>query len=289
MRLRIRPAFHWKYSSWVIALSGGAALSAALADKFSLAYFFLFVTACYSIGCWLSSETLASKCKPGPPLYGADGKKLSRTTKPPWLWQWGPTAVLVVLFALFSNGIRGLQLDKELESLSGWLSPAGEHVAIGCPLKHSNDLVLMSGTNAYITDKFPHTAIAFACDDILKIDRDQNGRIGITLTIRDKDGKVVVDLDHGRFDVNKNNYFKLDHPNRSRSTISIVDQYNQQALYLHLANDNVLQFRARFNYRGIPIQIDDLHPFGGTNTFSGSCFGYSIRADVQIGGECLVR
>lgn len=289
MRDRLRPVFHWKLTNWVIGICGGAALTTAIAAKFALAYLFLFVTAFYSVGCWLTSDTLAIKFKARPSkLYGADGKPLPAVANRPLGWLLAPTIVILLFFGFFGFWIKGLQIDKELESLNGWLYPADEDINVQCPLHHPNDLVLMVGTSAYVTDKFPHTAIAINCDNVLSIDRDANGRIGVTLTIRDKDGKVIVDLDRGLFTVNKNNYFAIDR-HRSRSTLSVIDQSNQEVLYLHLANKNVLQLRAILNYRGISVHIDDSHPFGSSNIIvTGSCFEYSGNAEVQL-GECLVR
>jgi hypothetical protein len=289
VRNRFKSVFHWKFTNWVIGICGGAALTTALAAEFDLAYLFLFVAAFYSIGCWLTSDTLAMKFRPkSSKLYGADGKLLPVLSNRPLGWLLAPTIAILVLFGSFGFWIRGLQDDKELESLSGWLYPAGEHVNIQCPLAHPDDLILMIGTNAFIADKFPHTVIAINCDNILSVERDANGRIGVTLAILDKDGKVVVSVDHGQFTVNKNNFFRINRYH-SKSTISVIDQSNQEVLYLHLANRNLLQLRARFNYRGVPIHIDDLHAFGTSNGITvGNCTGYTYGADVQL-GECLVR
>ena len=102
--------------------------------------------------------------------------------------------------------IRGLQIDKELESLNGWLYPANEHVNLPCQGKHNVDdeLVVMSGNSGFVVNNFPHTVLAWKCEPIMTVDRDANGSVGITLTILDQDGKVVVALSKGHFDVNRN-------------------------------------------------------------------------------------
>jgi hypothetical protein len=41
--------------------------------------------------------------------------------------------------------------------------------------------------------------ISINCDDILVIDRNQNGAIGATLRIYDDTGRIVVELDKGYF------------------------------------------------------------------------------------------
>jgi hypothetical protein len=180
--------------------------------------------------------------------------------------------------------IRGSQIDKELASLSGWLYPAGEDVQLPCELGHPDDVAVMIGTNAYIANRFPHTAISVNCDRVVSIDKDVNGRVGVTMTIVDRDGRVIVELDHGRFKVNSNNYFRIER-HGSRSTLSVVDQFNREVLYLHLPNKNVLQLRALFNYRGVPIRFDDSRPFGNMMY---SCFEGNALADILI-GECLIR
>jgi hypothetical protein len=280
--------FHWKHSNWVIGVCGGAALTLALADKFGSAYIFWGITAIYAVGCWLASDTLARKLHSSSSLLGSDGKPVQLKAKRSRLWQIAPSLAIFLVFLGFGFWIRKLQVNKELEALSGWLYPAGEVLSVPCPIHSKNDLIVMSGTNAYIEDQFPHTLLMIDCDRVLTIDRDANGNVGISLTIRDKDDKVVVELDRGQFEINKNNYFKI-HRRGSKSTLAVEDQYGQEVLYLHLANRNVLQFRALFNYKGRPIRIDDLHPFGINNAvFIGSCVGHSGITDVQI-GNCLVR
>jgi hypothetical protein len=283
----LRAIFHWKYANWTIALAWGTGVSAAFADKFILAYVFLFLSALYSMGCWVTSDTFTRKFLTTSLLYLPNGYRRGRTNN--FRAVMIPTLAIVVFFFACLYWVRNLQIEKELESLQGWLYPAEEKVDIHCPQLQPNDLVLMCGSNSYIARRFPLAAIEFNCEKILTIDRDVNGRVAASITIRDKGGKVIVDLDHGQFTVNRNNYLKIDRQG-SRSTLIVTDQYKQEVLYLHLANSSVLQFRAMFYYRGIPIRIDEVHPFGNfrNNTFTGSCFGPALEANVQI-GECLVR
>ena len=96
---------------------------------------------------------------------------------------------------------------------------------------------VVAGDSAYAAEGLPVVAIAIRCETVLGIDRDASGRIGISLTVRDKDGRVIVDIDRGRFEVNKNNYFRIDRQG-SRSTLSVTDQFKTEVLYLNLYNRN---------------------------------------------------
>src|ERR1700733_7928239 len=288
MPIGLKSVFHWKYSNWVIGLAGSAVLGTALADKFTLAYVFTLVACIFSIGGWLTSDTLVGKRSTGSALFGPNGQRLSTASKVSLPWRIVPTIFILLIFGACSYWIRGLQIDKELSALDGWLVPANDNVK-SCPSMNADDLILMTGAGSgYTVPKFPHVVLAYDCDDIISIDRDVNGRGGITLTVFDKDGKVVVDLERGRFEVNRNNIF---HINRhgSRSTLSVIDQYKREVLYLHLANKNVLQLRASVYDRGEQIVVDEAHPFGsGANgTFDNTCIGgYSVGPLVQI-GTCI--
>lgn len=261
-------------------------MGTALADKFNLAYFFTSVVFVYVLGGWLTSDTLGNKRTTGV-LYLPSGHLAPPKTAEFRCWQIIPSLLVLTLFVGCLWWIRGLQIDKELESLNGWLYPANEHVNLPCQGKHNVDdeLVVMSGNSGFVVNNFPHTVLAWKCEPIMTVDRDANGSVGITLTILDQDGKVVVALSKGHFDVNRNNYFKIDR-HGSRSTLSVIDQHNQEVLYLHMANRNTLQLRAILYYRGLQIQIDEKHPFGNDDRvrFGGStCIVGSFRL-----GPCLV-
>lgn len=280
--------FHWKHTSWVIACFGGAGLTAALADKFASAYVFFGLAAFWTAGGWLTSDALGEKRPQKTSLYLPDGGiHLVDSGKAYRLWQAIPTVLITILFVVVCFWIRRLQTDKELASLEGWLYPANEEVQLSCPLEDSRSLALVAGTNTYVADDFPCRVISINCEDVLKLDRDAHGNIAITFTILDRDGRVVVDIDRGKFTVNHNNYFKIDRQG-SRSTIAVIDQFKQEVLYLHAANGHILQMRALLYYRGRQVRIDDLHPF--PPSLDHVCASYVRSGNVMLQiGACLVR
>ncbi|MGA8596479.1 MAG: hypothetical protein WB676_17355, partial [Bryobacteraceae bacterium] len=94
----------------------------------------------------------------------------------------------------------------------------------------------------------------------------------------------------GYFKVNRNNYFKIDRQ-ESRSTLSVLDQFKNEVLFLHLANKNALFMRASFYYRGIPIHIDSPKLFGSHPEWNigGNCFRYNTPGAAMRFGKCLVQ
>jgi hypothetical protein len=274
------------HTGWVWSAMFAIATGAAWANKFGLVYLSLAVLAIYSVGFWLCSEKLEQKRPGAALLHLPDGSKVW-DLGPFRRWQMIPSLLITGAFILAALYVRSLQIEFELQALEGWLYPANESIESPCPLNQPNDLVLMSGTNAYAADKFPYNALTVNCDRVMLIDKDVNGRVGLTLSVLDQDGRVVVDIEKGHFKVNKNNYFAIDR-HHSRSTLSVIDQFKHEVLYLHLANKNVLQMRASFYHRGIPIRIDDLHPFGASRIVATrTCIAHGGGA-VQL-GDCRFR
>jgi hypothetical protein len=191
-RLLLKATFHWKYANWAIALAGGGALTAALSAKFTLAYGFTFLTALYSIGCWLTSDTLEMKRHPGKYIYQPNNR-YTEVPNPAFVW-WRaiPTCLMLLAFAAPMFYIRSLQINKDLESLDGWLYPMSDIINGSCQPDHPTTGVMIEvGTNIIEADQFPYSVISVNCGSVLSIDRDKSRRIGITATVRDREGRVV--------------------------------------------------------------------------------------------------
>jgi hypothetical protein len=276
VRMRLRELLQLPKTAGGVATLMTASWSAAHYGDFPLAYLCVALAAL-----WVNLYVLAlvARHHERPPvLYSATNKPLVRSSAPYRWWQVLAALVIVCVFSPVVYWIRGTQIDKELESLSGWLYPANEVVAVPCPkdMISPNDVIVLMGREGYVGAVFPVTLLAIGCDKVISLDRDVNGRIALTLTVLDREGKVVVDLERGHFDVNKNNYFKIDRKG-SRSTLAVVDQYKQEVLYLHFANKNVLLARALLHYRGTPIRLDEGHSFGFT------CVAHVLKTFVQVG------
>jgi hypothetical protein len=283
----IRHAARW-YTGRVIAVMITALIAVFQMSHFYFTYVMIACLFVYSVAAWVFSDRLAAKRTLKTLLYLADGTSVqdNRTYN---FWVSIPIGVLAIAALGLVAATRSAQVGAELQRLEGRLYPAGESISVHCPLQGSDDLVLMIGNNEYVETVFPHTIIAIDCDDILQIERESDGSVGINLKVFGEDRRIVVEIDHGYFRANQNNIFKIDR-HHSRSTLSVYDQFDREVLYLHLANRNVLQMRALiYDPRlRVPLRIDEHNSTGipGVET-SGACFFNNTR---EVGlGTCLVR
>jgi len=144
--------------------------------------------------------------------------------------------------------VRDVQNTKELQALNGLIAPSTEEVDLrsyGCPYASTADLVMIFGSVAHVSHVFPHAVIRIECDTLLAFDKLPSGCISVSMSLFDRDGKVVVSLDKDRFTINPNNYFSKSRGDRN--TLSVYDQFDQEILYVHMANPTVLFLRARIS------------------------------------------
>src|SRR5579872_5362247 len=124
-------------------------------SHFMVIYFMIALCAVYSIGAWCCSENLARQ-KPNKVLvHLPDGTSLM-DRRVYWRWLYIPILTIVLIAVGLGLYVYGEQMDAELRSLNGRLYPSNESVDVPCRIRTPNDLVLMIGTNAYISHgEFP--------------------------------------------------------------------------------------------------------------------------------------
>lgn len=256
-----------------------------MSDAFIFAYVFIVLATAYSIPAWLFSDALTKIHPRKPILYTSTAPLYDRRTSQ--LWTWAPTAAIVVVGALSCVFVRWRQINKELDALEGWLYPAHENVET-CAPRRPGDFVLLAGSNAYITEGFPLRIISVACDDILKLDLDSNGRVAITTTVRGQDDRVMADIDHGKYVLVPNNVFPFHRPDRS--TLRVLDQHKREVLYLHLANAHTLIMRAVLFDKRIaqPIVLGEGSTTMGGGYVTKNCF-VSRGLVFHLGQDCRFR
>jgi hypothetical protein len=106
------------------------------------------------------------------------------------------------------------------------------------------------------TSVFPYTVLAVNGQKAIILNRDEQGRIAVSMEIRDKDGKVVVLFEDGHFAVNENNFLKKGNERPDRSTLVVHDQWNREVLSAHYRNPRYLDISALLQYPGAkPVSI----------------------------------
>jgi len=108
----------------------------------------------------------------------------------------------------------------------------------------------------------------------------ENDKMTITGKFFSRDGKIVAELKDNKFQVNPNNYFRIERPNYH--TLIVFDQENNQTINIKYINPAVIKFLGRFYLPNRPPIIinEDSQKFGNMS-MSGNCFGEN-RVDISI-------
>jgi hypothetical protein len=93
---------------------------------------------------------------------------------------------------------------------------------------------------------FDHRILSFNTED---------GLLTISAIISSRDGRIIAEIRDGEFDLNPNNYFTKYHPDFSK--LSVIDSYNNEAIYIYYMNGNNIKLRGIFKYQGNEVRITD--------------------------------
>lgn len=288
----IHRAFHWKHTSWVIALAGGAALTAALADKFELAYTFILICGVYSVGCWLSSDALEQK-RPRSSLVLPDATLYVPSGRRYMLWKAIPTLLMIAFFAGCGYFVHRLQWVWELEQYEGWLYPANDPdppcstrfpVPEGATALYLGNSRLVAGADVTMWSVLVPQDRRIPTP-VLVVERDLDPRIAIDLDVRGKDGIIVARIKHNYFIVNRTHILTMQRPDRS--TLIVTDQEGTEVLNVRYLNRHVIHLLGIFYVIGQndPIVISETRQDmgAGRSIFSGACnASYGWGGDVAM-------
>ena len=130
------------------------------------------------------------------------------------------------------------------------------------------------GKSRYYATNFPYHPLQYEGKPVVTIDRDEAGKIGVTVDVRSKDGKIVTQIKNGRFIVNPNNMLTM--KRKDESTLVVVDQYGNEVLNVRYQNNRVIHFQGTLYLEGreSPVIVrDDLIDLGRA-TMTGLCYSY---------------
>ena len=251
----IFPIFHWQYSGVAIPFFWGTGLAMIglglaldepelIHDCFMLAYICLVVGFVFSVGYWLTSDfmqTLRTKAK-----RTRRPNKRRETRIKYYSWQYGVVAGVCLVFVLFMYfGLR-IETTRRLSTFSGKLVPANDPFVPACGGASGDEAILLFGSAAAKFGHWPTTILKVNGRKRIVMDKDSAGTISLTAEVFSSDGKILTDVLKNAFNVNKNNIFKMERPDDS--TLSIVDQNNETALYVRYKNNKEIQFDAKLYY-----------------------------------------
>jgi hypothetical protein len=165
----------------------------------------------WGIAAWCLSDNL-QKYKPQPPKKKkyVQIERYRHARQRYLLWKFSvPLAIVavLVLLALLTNNRREEKILKEYE---GFLLPANEPDPPSfCSedsgpsyMQMSKDaLKIFVGRHEAFSSRFPYVVLRVRHKDRMVIDRDETGRIALTVDILDREGKVIVTFEKGHFTV----------------------------------------------------------------------------------------
>src|SRR3990172_385969 len=164
--------------------------------------------------------------------------------------------------------------EKLAESLSGELVPASDPIPPnGCRNLKDDDVIILLGTNAVVTKRFPHTILQINEQSVVSIDRTESGSLALLLDIRGNDNKIITRLNKSGFVVNRNNTLQLIRPDKN--TIIIEDEYGEEVLNARFLNPKAFRINGILNYKGRKIKLE-------IPMMRDNCFSHSGKAAIAI-------
>ena len=272
----LRPFFQWQFSGVFIPLFFGVALAFALDGDFILAHVFLVLFTVWSICYWLSSDFLAHKEQAlGKREVRRDAQRHEVAVRNFRFAKWGVTVALLVIWFMCGWFVHFKQLEKELGSLHGWLTPANDPFPPNSCRDVPDDalLVYMGFATSYST-KFPHTIIEVDKKPRLIIDRNSDNSVAVSVDIFGADGNIIAALEKNEFTINERNYFKM--ARKDRSSLSIVDNQKNEVLNVRYLNPRAIWINGVLRYPGSNPVV-----FTGSGG-GGLCTGNAGRAEIAF-------
>lgn len=172
------------------------------------------------------------------------------------------------------------ELEKRIPALSGVLIPNNKPTPPNtCGTIPPHTLALFFGNSVAYTNSFPHTVIEVGDKQLLVINKESE-KITVSAKFFNRDGKIVAELKDNKFDINPNNYFRIERPNDH--ILIVYDQQATQILNVEYLNPSVIKLLGIFYLPNrSPIIInEDWQTYGGIK-MSGNCFGNN-RVDIHL-------
>ena len=158
-------------------------------------------------------------------------------------------------------------------------------------------LNIFLGSNQFFCSRQSCVLVSFQGDDganDLLVATRRNGLLLLSGKVFDKDGNLVVELVENKPKGNINAIYG--EPNRpDKSTLQVLDNKDNVALYIHYINGSNLLLEGAFfqpqpvdrhiaNSMGLIVGPDTMRIAGRGPTFTHTCMGGAGRSDVLLGG-----
>jgi hypothetical protein len=237
---------------------------------FNWAYFFAICGLIWTLGYWLTSDTLEKIRKVmKQKIVRVGWFSVSRYE----MWRWGGCILVMVVFVGSLYFVHGAEFRKILQSYNGYLVPGHESSppnscdwlrsvtmptgVAGYPkyLIPSDSLSVLLGPMTAISSQFPAIVITIDGAPILTMNKDSDGRVTVTTDIYDENQNVIATLDKNVYLVDSS-VFKLSRENVS--DLGVVVRHNkEQVLHVHYFNSRTIAITGVFRTKNAVLQVDD--------------------------------
>lgn len=174
-------------------------------------------------------------------------------------------------------------IQENTVQTSGSLVPGSMPTPTNLPCRgypfSPDDMIVIYGNSVSFSNAFPSTIIKVGNERLLSYDK-QNGKVTLNGRFFSDDGKIVAELRNNRFDINPNNYFRIDRPNKHQ--LIVYDQKGNEAINVNYINSSAIKILGRFNLPyGPPIILSEDGMKRGGEIMSGNCSG-SVKTVIQF-------
>ena len=181
-------------------------------------------------------------------------------------------ALAIYLLTLFTcnttpEATNVVTSEAQLQDL---LMPANEpdppHTCTGVPANASK--VFMGGCLSYGPPQEDFTVLTIDGQDILVLERESGGCF-LSMVLYRQDGRDVARVVRNRFEINPNNYFRLDRPDRHE--LNIYDKEDRHVLHVRYVNETAFMIQGIFYGPKTKVEVTPDGVAVGTIQFSGGC------------------
>ena len=265
--------FHWKHSSIVPGFfwaEGLAMLGLAVSIEYSelpfiLAYISYTIAFIWTLGCWLTSEYLNNK-NPKNWIRQRRKRATSAEFNVLYIYQWGVSLLIFIIFLGLLVGTNSIKTQFELSQLHGWLYPSSDPIPPNrCGEIPKDSLAVFLGSSVALTRDFPHTVLTLKDEDIIILDKHDDGSLAISMNVRSEDGRVIAKFEKGEFIINQNNFLEM--RRSDRSSLQIIDQHNNEVLNVRYFNPQAISISVMRTYPSVEVIFN-----------SNNCVAYSKKS-----------
>ena len=148
------------------------------------------------------------------------------------------------------------ELIRTLSTFSGSLTPADDAVIPACGGQKQNALQIFVGNDLVIqTMALPLNILSIDGKPFISLEKREDGGVGVSARIYNKDGKLLVDVLKGAFNINRNLVFSQKRPDFH--TLIVKDDAGVEVLYIRFSNTTQMIFLSKLFYPGVG-RIDPL-------------------------------